>query len=254
MIHADNNPIKSKILHNFPGFVFAFNTTCLCPTWRPWKPPGSLQCQKCQTDASTRGGGLWCTPLPVFALLFVLEFRNHTFQSEPPVVFALGLRIHLREPMADRRQWHRASGQQQEFDGEARGVCCRCSRSGYWRGAGRHIDVVVDLQMAQEKRRLVHSGQTESFKCVLAPYFHKGIWPPQIIFLRLVRLSTSSLWCKIYTSCVILCFYKFHKEKNTFFFEILCFSHVFILTNNQKRFMANTLINTTVAVTETKGK
>lgn len=54
--------------------------------------------------------------------------------------------------MAHRWQGDRgAGGQQQESDGEARGLCCSCGRSGYWSGARSHIGIVINLQMAQEK-------------------------------------------------------------------------------------------------------
>lgn len=139
-----------------------------------------------------------CSPLSLS------EFRKQTFKSDPFLLFSLELWIHLREPMADRRQWDCACGQQQEFDGEARGLCCSCSRSGHRSGACSHAGIAFNLQVAQEKWRLVHSGP-ESTKYVLAQdQVGKITWHPHVLtsFLHAVRLSTSWKCCKI-IKCIV---------------------------------------------------
>lgn len=59
-------------------------------------------------------------------------------------------------------------GQQQEFDGQGRGLCCHRGRSGSRGGARSYARNGANLQVAHEKRRLVHSGPAEGSKCVLA--------------------------------------------------------------------------------------
>lgn len=172
-IYTDTIQIKIKISPKLSCLFF--NTTSLCPTWRTWKPPGFFQCEKCPTDTSASGGGSWCMSPPDFALIFLFEFGNCSIKSFF-ALFSWGLWIHLWEPVAHRRSGHSAGGQQQESDGEARGLCCSCSRSSYWSGARIHFGIFFDLQIVQKKRRLVHSGPAESFKYVLAWNPIKIIW------------------------------------------------------------------------------
>lgn len=101
-----------------------------------------------------------------------LFYFSVNLSLQPFILSSLGLfglcGIRLREPMADWGRRDLGGGQQQEFDGQGRGLCCHRGRSGSGGGARSHARNGANLQVAHEKRRLVHSGPAEGSKYVLA--------------------------------------------------------------------------------------